>query len=86
MEGNGLPIEVGIERAKREIVAIINQIGIKYSIPSSILFMIVEDILNSSKISTYTTIIANYNLSQPSENEAQKSTSSADNEAKNDNS
>ena len=86
MEDNGLPIEVGIERAKREIVAVINQIGIKYSIPSSILFMIVEDILNSSKISTYSTIIANYNLSQPSENETQNSTHSTDNETKNDNS
>lgn len=60
-----LPIEIGIEKAKRDIVTAINQIGREYSLPSSILFMVVEEVLNSSKNSTYTTIIANYDISIP---------------------
>jgi hypothetical protein len=64
-----LPIEVGIERAKREIVAAINQIGSNYGLPSSILMLVVEDVINNSKIGTYTTIISNYDISAKKPNQ-----------------
>lgn len=70
-----LPIEVGIEKAKRDIVNAINQIGRSYSLPSSILFMVVEEVVNSSKNSTYATIIANYDISIPGANNNSKNPS-----------
>ncbi len=65
MSDNGLPIEVGLEKAKREILQAINQIGNSYDLPSSLVLMLVEQIVNDTKLNTYETIITNYDISIP---------------------
>lgn len=66
---NSLPFEVGIEKAKHDIIVAINIIGQKYSIPSSILSMILQSIVDESKINTYSTIISNYDITSIKDNE-----------------
>lgn len=60
-----LPFEVAIEKAKYEIANAINMIGRNYSIPSSILNVIVEQIANESKTNALEMIIAGYDISVP---------------------
>ena len=60
-----LPFEIGIEKAKNDIINMINVIGQKYSIPSSILSMILQNIVDESKANVYSTIISNYDISLP---------------------
>ena len=64
-----LPFEIGIEKAKSDLTKAINSIGKEYSIPSSIMTMILESILNESKLNTYSTIISYYDISHPSRSE-----------------
>ena len=66
MPANGnLPIEVGLEKARFEIVQAIGQIGDRYSIPSSLLLILLENIVNESKLATFTNILAGYDISNP---------------------
>ena len=64
-ENGNLPIEVGLEKARFEIVQAIGQIGDRYSIPSSLLLILLENIANESKLATFTNILASYNISNP---------------------
>ena len=59
------PIEIGLQKAKDEILQSINMIGKKYSIPSSIILLIVEQIVQDTKINTYESIIGRYDVSMP---------------------
>lgn len=65
MSNNGLPIEIGLEKAKREILQAINQIGNSYDLPSSLVLMLVEQIVHDTKLNTYETIVTNYDISLP---------------------
>ena len=65
-DDTSLPFEVGIEKAKSDLTKAINSIGKEYSIPSSLMTMILESILNESKMNTYSTIISYYDISHPS--------------------
>ena len=62
---NSLPIEVGLAKAKVEIIQAINQIGMKYELPSSFTTMLVEQIVSDTKLNTFGTIISNYDISIP---------------------
>lgn len=64
-ENQGLPIEVGIEKAKSELVMAIGKIGEKYKLPSAIMTMIVDEIACNSKLNTYATVIAYCDLIAP---------------------
>lgn len=65
MDTNKLPIEVGLEKAKFEILQAINQVGRSYDLPSSFVMMIVEQLLIESKLNTYQTIITHYDIDIP---------------------
>lgn len=60
-----LPFEVGVEKAKHDIVNAVNYIGQKYGIPSSILAMILSNLANENKLNAMETIIANYGIVPP---------------------
>lgn len=62
-----LPIEASVEKAKREILSAINQIGHSYELPSLIVVMIVEQIVAETKLNSYSTIVANYDISLPAD-------------------
>lgn len=62
---NTLPFEIRIEKAKYEILHTVNQIGNSYDIPSPILIMLLEQIVEESKLNTYIAITTNYNISIP---------------------
>ena len=64
-ENQGLPIEVGVEKAKSELVMTIARIGEKYKLPSAIMTMIVDEIACNSKLNTYATVIAYCDLIAP---------------------
>lgn len=65
MGDNGLPIEVGFERAKRELLQAINQIGKRYNLPSSLMTLIVQQLITESKLNTFEVIVANYDITLP---------------------
>ena len=69
MDNNeGLPFEIAIEKAKAELSKSVFEISKIYSIPSSIMTLIHQEVLNEIKLNTYGTILAYYddsNLSQP---------------------
>lgn len=60
-----LPFEIGFEKAKNEITVLVNRVSQKYSIPSSLIAIILADIAKEAKLNTYETIIANYDISLP---------------------
>jgi hypothetical protein len=60
-----LPIEVGLDKAKREILQTINQIGTNYNIPSSFIVMILQQIVYETRLNTYETITTNYDIKVP---------------------
>jgi hypothetical protein len=62
---DNLPFEVGLEKAKDEILTAVNQIGAKYKIPTALLTMILSSIATETKLNTYETIIAAYDISSP---------------------
>ena len=62
-----VPFEVGYEKAKAEIIAAIGQIGSKYSIPTSLLNLIVAQICLEAKLNTYETILSAYDIEVPEE-------------------
>jgi len=55
---SGYPIEVCIEKVKNELVSVSNAIANKYSLPSSLMAMILEQVVSDIKINTFSTIIA----------------------------
>lgn len=65
MAAGPLPIEIGIEKAKKDILRAINQIGNSYDLPSSIVLMIVEQIAHDTRLNTYETIITTCDISIP---------------------
>lgn len=69
MPDGSLPIEVGIEKARDEILTMLNAIAQKYSLPSAVITLLLESMVNAIKNTTYESILSNYNLS-PSANGA----------------
>lgn len=65
METPQLPIEVGFEKAKQEILQAIAQIGKSYDIPSSIMLLLIEQIVKDTRLNTYETILINYDIKIP---------------------
>jgi len=61
----GLPIEVGFEKAKSDIVAAISRIGNEYSLPTSLMLVLLENVVLESKLNTFGTIVSHYDISQP---------------------
>ena len=62
---DGIPFEVGYEKAKNEILKAISSIGQKYSIPTSILTIMLHDISNEAKLNTYELILGTFDISAP---------------------
>jgi len=60
-----LPIEVGFERAKADIVVAMKRIGDKHSLPSSLMLMLLENVVTESKLNTYATIVSNCDIIPP---------------------
>ena len=60
-----LPFEIGIEKAKRSMVHAVHQVSKEYDIPASLMVMILENIVIESKLNTFSTIVANYDISNP---------------------
>ena len=64
-ENENLPIEVGLEKAKVDIVNAVGDIGSKYSLPASWILMILENIVSESKLNTFRNVIVQYDISTP---------------------
>ena len=62
-----LPFEIGIEKAKSDLSKAIVDIGKKYTIPSSIMTMILQEVISDSKLNTYGTILAYYDITNPTQ-------------------
>lgn len=75
---DGLPFEIGIEKAKSDIVNAIGEIGKRYSIPSSIMTMILQSVVEDSKLNTYSSILAYYDISNPNTSTNQEPDDSSD--------
>ena len=54
-----IPFEIVLEKTKSEIFTSVNAIGQKYEMPSSILLMILEQIVYENKNGSYATLIRN---------------------------
>ena len=59
-----IPFEVVMDRARRDIVQFIEQVGNQYSIPSGILVIMLEQIVKDSKIAAYESVFGSLNLNQ----------------------
>ena len=68
-ENETLPIEVGLEKAKVDIVNAVGDIGSKYSLPASWILMILENIVSESKLNTFRNVIVQYDISNPAAND-----------------
>lgn len=68
-ENESLPIEVGLEKAKVDIVNAVGDIGSKYSLPASWMLMILENIVSESKLNTFQNVIVKYDFSNPAAND-----------------
>jgi hypothetical protein len=64
-ENESLPIEVGLEKAKVDIVNAVGDIGSKYSLPASWMLMILENIVSESKLNAFRNVIVQYDISKP---------------------
>lgn len=62
-----LPFEIGIEKAKSDLSKAIIDIGKKYTIPSSIMTLILQEVISDSKLNTYGTILAYYDIANPTQ-------------------
>ena len=60
-----IPFEVVMDRARRDIVQFIEQIGNQYSIPSGILVIMLEQIVKDSKIAAYENMFSSMNVQNP---------------------
>jgi hypothetical protein len=68
-ENESLPIEVGLEKAKVDIVNAVGDIGSKYSLPASWILMILENIVSESKLNAFRNVIVQYDISNPAAND-----------------
>ncbi len=66
MADSSLPIEVGLEQARREMVDAVNRIGTKYNLPSSIVVLVLEKMVYESKLNTFETLVSYANIEIPS--------------------
>ena len=64
-KNQNLPIEVGFERAKADIVIAIKKIGDKHSLPSSLMLILLESVVTESKLNTFATIVSNCDIIPP---------------------
>ena len=64
-ENENLPIEVGLEKAKVDIVNAVGDIGSKYSLPASWILIILENIVSESKLNAFRNVIVQYDISIP---------------------
>lgn len=62
---NGVPFEVGYEKAKAEILAAIASINRKYRIPTSLLNIMLNELSLSAKVDMYEAILGTYDISTP---------------------
>lgn len=60
-----VPFEVIMDRARRDIVQFIEQVGNQYSIPSAILVIMLEQIVKDSKIAAYENMFNSMNVQNP---------------------
>lgn len=60
-----IPFEVVMDRARRDIVQFIEQVGNRYSIPSAILVIMLEQIVKDSKIAAYENMFNSMNVQNP---------------------
>ena len=60
-----LPIEVDVEKAKVDIVSAVSDIGRKYSLPSSLMLIILENIVSESKLNALRNVVVQYDISNP---------------------
>lgn len=61
----GIPFEVGYEKAKTEILEAIGRIGQKYSIPTSLLNIMLHELSVEAKLNTYELVISTFDISVP---------------------
>ena len=54
-----IPFEVIVEKTKSDILTSVNAIGQKYEMPSTIMLMVLEQIVNDAKLSSYSALIRN---------------------------
>ena len=62
---DNLPFEVNYERVKQSLVRTVNQVAESEQMPSSLMIIILENVLQEFKLNTYSTIIGNYDISMP---------------------
>lgn len=62
---DNLPFEVNYERVKQALVRTVNQIAESEQMPSSLMIITLENVLQEFKLNTYSTIIGNYDISIP---------------------
>lgn len=67
MPDDKLPVEIAVDKARADILSMLNTIAQKYSLPSSMITLILESLLNSIKITTYENILATYKLVNPNQ-------------------
>ena len=60
-----IPFEVVMDKARRDIVQFIEQVGNQYSIPSGILVIMLEQIVKDSKIAAYENMFSSMNVQNP---------------------
>lgn len=68
---NNTPLEFSFEKAKNEIVNAVNYIGQLNNIPSSVLLLILENVMLSIKSTMYSEIMSSYKVPEdkPEDNE-----------------
>ena len=54
-----IPFEIIIEKSKGEILTSVNAIGQKYEMPSAVMLMVLEQIVDEAKLSSYSALIRN---------------------------
>lgn len=62
---SNLPFEIPYERTKQALVRTINKIAEDESMPSSLMIIILENVINEFKNNAYAQIIGNYDVSIP---------------------
>ena len=62
---DNLPFEVNYEHVKQSLIRTINQIADSEQMPSSLMIIVLENVLQEFKLNTYSTIIGNYDISIP---------------------
>ena len=60
-----VPFEVIVDKARKDIVQFIEQVGNQYAIPSGILIIMLEQIVKDSKIAAYESMFNSMNIQSP---------------------